>query len=121
MNPVASLCEARRRRAIALKLPAPELPWRTLGEGWSCRPAPDGDLLVRRGLRQRLFEACRLGRLGRPVHCPCCRKPLRQGETAYREQGPPEEMVSWREMRICARCVSEAVASATIADRKEAR
>ena len=114
MSNVSSLCEARRRRAITQALPAPEIPCRSIGEGWSCRPAPDGDLWVRRGLRQRLFEACRLGRLARPVHCPCCRRPLRQGETAYREQDPPEEMVSWKEVRICGMCVDCALKAAIL-------
>jgi hypothetical protein len=110
MSQVVHIADVHRRRAaIALRLVVPppqKQTWRYMGLGWAMRPGPDGDAWIRHGLRERVFEAVRLGRLTTDLHCRACGRPLQRGEVAYREVDPPaEEPVSWREVRICGRCV----------------
>jgi hypothetical protein len=78
---------------------------------WVARPGPEeGTYLVRRDRCERVFEAYRVGKCSRPVRCCACREPLHQGAIAYREQDPPRyESPSWREVRLCRRCVEEPV------------
>lgn len=114
----ASTASAKRSRAIAGKPSAlrlvPPSPWRELARGWFVRPADDGDLWVCHGLRVSLFEACRIGVSARPQHCACCQRPLKCRELAYREADPREEPVSWREVRICGRCVDDSPPGAKV-------
>jgi hypothetical protein len=109
MSQIVHISEARRRAAVTLLLVAPpprKRSWRQLGLGWSMRPGPGGDVRLRHGLRERVFQAVKLGKLTTDLHCRSCGRPLRQGEVAYRELAPPaEEPVSWREVRICGRRV----------------
>lgn len=111
---VSSISEARRGRDLAQRLHAsspPALQWRDLGCGWSVSPVPDdedGDVWICHDLRQRRFEACRLGHQARPIHCACCKRPLHRGEVAYREADPRDEPVSWRELRFCLGCATGA-------------
>lgn len=99
-----------RRRAASKQLSLPTTPrapaWRPLGKDWEVRPAEDGDVRIRRGPRERLFEAYRVPIAGQERHCVSCGSAIAPQATAYREADPPRaEPVPWRDMRFCAPCI----------------
>lgn len=104
MSNVLEFIDQRRRSVTVLRAARPD--WRRMGPGWWTRPGPDGDVWVKNGLRERVFEAVKFGKPATELHCRSCGRPLRQGEIAYREVNPPaDEPVSWRDVRICGGCV----------------